>query len=183
MTVSVVTKRGDKGTTDLFGKGRIPKDSIRLHAEGTIDELNAILGLVLAEKIPTSVRRIVEPLQHTLFRAGADLATPISITPINTKRIRGEDIECLERQISALESTLPPQQSFLLPKGNRSSCLLHQARTVCRRAERWTVALSHIESVNPALLVYLNRLGDYLFIATRTLNRQMNIPEEPVRYS
>lgn len=183
MTRSVVTKRGDKGTTDLFGKGGIPKDSCRLHAQGTIDELNAILGLVLVEKLPDGERQIVELLQHTLFRAGADLATPVSIKATHTKRIRKEDTQYLERQIIIAESTLPPQESFLLPKGNRSSSLLHQARTVCRRAERWTVAIARLEPINPDLLVYLNRLGDYLFIAARIINKKMNIPEEPVQYS
>lgn len=183
MTGSIVTKRGDKGTTDLFGQTNIPKDSPRLHAYGDIDELNAILGLLLTETLPNDISRTIEHIQHLLFRIGADLATPMSVIHPKTKRARPDDTTYLEQQISALESTLPPQQSFILPKGSRPTGLLHHARAVCRRAERWTVTISRTESINPHLLITLNRLSDYLFIAARATNAHFQIPEEPVEYS
>lgn len=182
MSGSVVTKRGDKGTTDLFGVHGIPKDSPRLHAYGNIDELNAILGVFLADPLASPVRATIERIQHMLFRVGADLATPTSVIHTNIKRVRHEDIEYIEQEIIALESALPPQRSFILPKGSRSTSLLHQARAVCRRAERWTVTVSKTEPINPHLLIVLNRLSDYLFIAARTVNINMNIPEESVDY-
>lgn len=183
MTGSIVTKRGDKGTTDVFGQTNIPKDSPRLHAYGDIDELNAILGLLLNEPLPDAISRTVERIQHLLFRMGADIATPSSVLHENIKRVRPEDTSYLERQIATLESVLPLQRSFILPKGSRPGSLLHHARAICRRAERWTVTVARIESVNPHLLIALNRLSDYLFIAARTASRHMNTPEEPVDYS
>ena len=183
MTRSVVTKRGDKGTTDLFGICGIPKDHPRFHAQGDIDELNAILGLLLSYPLPSIVRPTIEHIQHMLFRVGADLATPTSVTHINIKRMRREDIEHVEQTITTLESTLQPQRSFILPNGSRVASLLHQARAVCRRAERWTVSVSRKETVNQEILIYLNRLSDYLFIAARIVNMHMNLPEEIVDYS
>ena len=118
-----------------------------------------------------------------LCRVGGDLASPTSVTHINIKRMRREDIEHVEQTITTLESTLQPQRSFILPNGSRVASLLHQARAVCRRAERWTVSVSRKETVNQEILIYLNRLSDYLFIAARIVNMHMNLPEEIVDYS
>lgn len=183
MSHSVITKRGDKGETDLFGMHGIPKDSPRLHAYGDIDELNALLGLLLTEPLPPAIQQAIEHIQHTLFRAGADLATPASVKHSKVKRIRLQDTEYLEKEIYSIESALPPQRSFILPKGSRSAALLHHTRTVCRRAERWGVSAARIETVNPDLLIYLNRLSDYFFVAARLVNIRMNIPEEQVDYA
>ncbi|MDD4319909.1 MAG: cob(I)yrinic acid a,c-diamide adenosyltransferase [Candidatus Peribacteraceae bacterium] len=205
--MSIVTKTGDNGDTGLVGGGRIPKSDVRLHAYGTVDELNAFLGAVLASlhfplspdpfpprgqgeslrPVPPSpvgeglgVREHVQRLQHLLFRLGADLASPATVK--NTKRIGKEHTEEIEGWIRELESALPPLTQFILPGGTRAAAQLHVARTVCRRAERWTVALSEFEDVNREAIVFLNRLSDYLFLAAREMNRAAGAEEAKVIY-
>lgn len=166
--MSIVTKTGDNGTTGLLGGSRVSKDSPRLHAYGTVDELNTVLGLVIAEeKMPEDVRIQVGSLQHILFRLGADLSAPAHLS---IERMTKEDVTSLEEWIALLERDLPPLQNFVVPGGSRAAALLHQARTVCRRAERWVVGLTEEEKVNPHAQVYLNRLSDYLFLAARAVN-------------
>lgn len=205
--MSIVTKTGDNGDTGLVGGGRIPKSDVRLHAYGTVDELNAFLGAVLASlhfplspdpfpprgqgeslrPVPPSpvgeglgVREHVQRLQHLLFRLGADLASPATVK--NTKRIGKEHTEEIEGWIRELEAALPPLTQFILPGGTRAAAQLHVARTVCRRAERWTVALSEFEDVNREAIVFLNRLSDYLFLAAREMNRAAGAEEAKVIY-
>jgi len=180
--MSIVTKTGDTGTTGLFGKGRVAKDTTRIHAYGTVDELNALLGVIIAEDVSTKLRQSLMRLQHALFRVGADLATPLSSTSAMVKRVRPEDTQTLEVWINELESSLPPLACFILPGGSRAGALLHQARTVCRRSERWVVTLGKEESLNPEILRYLNRLGDYLFLTSREENRRNKTKETPVHY-
>lgn len=180
--MSIVTKTGDTGTTGLFGKERLPKDATRIHAYGTVDELNALLGLILTEHLVEELRENLTRVQHLLFRVGADLATPLNVTSSLVQRVRVEDTETLESWIHVLESSLPSLQRFILPGGSRVGALLHQARTVCRRAERWVVALSREEALNPQLLRYLNRLGDFLFLASRKANLQEDACEITVDY-
>lgn len=167
--MSIVTKTGDNGTTGLLGGTRISKASPRLHAYGTVDELNAILGLVLAEEnLPEPLERQIGSLQHTLFRLGSDLSAPASLS---LRRMETEDVVLLEEWITSLENSLPPLQNFIVPGGCRTAALLHHARTVCRRAERWVVTLAEEEPVNPHAQIYLNRLSDYLFLAARRANQ------------
>jgi cob(I)alamin adenosyltransferase len=179
--MSIVTRTGDQGTTGLFGGQRISKSSPRLHAYGTVDELNAVVGLVLAEPgLPATLRGPLEQTQRMLFRVGADLATPEDAQNTRPVRIEPKDAHEAEQWIKALESTLPVLKRFILPSGSRVSALLHHARTICRRAERWVVALSEQEQLNPEIQIYLNRLGDYLFLAARQANREARAEEVEV---
>ncbi len=175
---SIVTKTGDGGTTGLLGGSRVSKASPRLHAYGTVDELNAILGLALTEKdIHDLLRNHLNALQHTLFRLGADLSAPGSLS---IERMTKEDVMSLEEWIAILEHPLPHLQNFIVPGGSRGASLLHHARTVCRRAERWTVTISEEEKINPHITIFLNRLSDYLFLAARTANAALGNAEKTV---
>jgi cob(I)alamin adenosyltransferase len=176
---SIVTKTGDKGTTGLVGGDRVSKDDVRLRAVGAVDELNAFLGLALAEDVEQSPKEKLIRTQHVLFHAGADLATPV---PLKSKRIERAHIEEIEAWIEALEPSLPPLDHFILPGGAGPGALIHVARTVCRRAERETVALASVEAVNPHVQVYLNRLGDFLFLLARSVNMNAGVPEIAVEY-
>ena len=170
------TKIGDKGQTMLYGGGRISKADPRVHAYGSIDELSALLGVILAEEKRESLRAKLLSLQHMLYRLCADLATPLTFQG-KAERLTEGDVEDIERAIDAAEKLVPPLMHFILPGGAKSAALLHQARTVCRRAERWVVELSEREQVNEASLKYMNRLGDYLFALARVSNAEAKIPE------
>lgn len=201
--MSIVTRTGDRGETGLFGSGRTSKASARLQAVGTVDELNAILGMLQADHpLPETLHVKIRRMQNILFVVGADLATPISSmgsgssdprpqaripaptdkSSYKSKRITENHVATIERWIEEMEETLPALQSFILPGGSSAGALLHLARTVCRRAERWVVALKEQEPINPQVLIFLNRLGDYLFLAARIMNRLKGIDEERVRY-
>lgn len=180
--MSIVTKTGDQGTTGLYGGRRVSKDHARIRACGTVDELNAALGVVLAESaLPAGIRSPVLHVQHMLFRVGGDLATPPEQKE-KQQRVGPEHVREIEGWIAALEKALPPQMSFILPGGTRVSALLHLSRTVCRRAEREAVALSHEESINAHVVVLLNRLGDYLFLLARQANAAQGVGDVEVQY-
>lgn len=177
--MSIVTKTGDKGQTGLFGGKRVPKHSVRIHAYGTVDELNAILGVILAEQgLSEELRTQLLEIQRLLFRVGGDLATPHMETHI--ARVESEQILQLEQWIHAMESELSVLKRFILPSGSRLGALLHQARTVCRRAERWVVELGTQEEINTTVQIFLNRLGDYFFLAARKANREAGAAEVEV---
>lgn len=174
MRPTLSTTGGDDGTTGLFGGDRVSKASVRLHAYGTIDELNAIIGLVLAERdVPVELHEQLHQVQKDLFCLGADLATPASKQSARVVRMEEGDTTRLEQWGVALEGDLPALQKFVLPSGCRAGALLHQARTVCRRAERWMVHLNEEEPVNNQALIYINRLSDYLFLLSRTVNKAL----------
>lgn len=178
--ISVTTKTGDKGTTMLFGGQRVSKASARLHAYGTVDELNAILGLVLSESdLPKNLWSQLIRTQRVLFTVGGDLATP-SDSKAKVPRMTDHEAAEVEQWIYALEETLPVQKRFILPSGSRLGSLLHHARTVCRRAERWVVGLAEHEEINPFVITYLNRLSDYLFVAAREENHRAGAQETEV---
>jgi cob(I)alamin adenosyltransferase len=180
--MSIVTKTGDKGQTGLFGGKRIGKDDVRMEVIGTIDELTAMIGVVLSEFDKTS--SIHEPLSHTqnmLFRLGADIATPREDNKAVVPRIEKKHIKEVEEWIAKLEETpLPPY--FILPGGSKAAAQLHLARAICRRAERAMVALSHRNDLGPDVLTYVNRLGDYLFLAALEANRATGIEDVRVSY-
>ncbi len=181
--MSIVTKTGDDGTTGLFGGSRVDKDDARLHAYGTVDELNALLGLIAAEpELPDGMAAGLLRLQHLLFRLGADLATPID-APAVTHRVEAEHLADIEHWISELEAWVPPMQAFILPGGTRSAALLHQARTVCRRAERWLVTLKRHTAINDSALQLLNRLSDLLFLLARGANLEAGRDDVQVDYT
>jgi len=178
--ISVTTKAGDKGTTMLFGGQRVSKASGRLHAYGTVDELNAIIGLVLAESdLPKNLWSQLMRTQRVLFTVGGDLATPLE-SRATVQRMTEQEAEEVEQWIYELEEILPVQKRFILPSGSRLGSLLHLARTVCRRAERWVVGLSELEEINPHVVTYLNRLSDYFFVAAREENQRAGAQETEV---
>ena len=180
--MSIVTKTGDGGTTGLYGGARLPKDHPRICAYGDVDELNAVLGVVLTSTgLSTEARRQLTEIQHLLFRVGGDLATPLS-QKVKQDRVAQEHVEMIEEWIRNLESSLTPQRSFILPGGTAAAAELHLARTVCRRAERSIVALQRCESVNMQVPVLLNRLGDYFFLLARKMNADAKVWDAAVRY-
>src|SRR5437870_3187340 len=158
--MKIYTKTGDAGETGLFAGGRVRKDDVRIEAYGTVDELNAILGLARCEPLPGEVEQTLEQVQSELFSVGAELATP-EPEKHGTALVGDEQIDLLERAIDKLEAGLPPLRNFILPAGSRGAALLHVARGVCRRAERRVVTLIHsgATAVSPRIIRYLNRLG------------------------
>ncbi|MDE0908498.1 MAG: cob(I)yrinic acid a,c-diamide adenosyltransferase [SAR324 cluster bacterium] len=170
----VYTRSGDKGDTGLVGGKRIPKNHPRIESYGTVDELNSVVGLCrsfLAQK-ESSVRRdkldlVLEAIQQKLFDMGSELATLPGDEYEGQITLQPEDAEWLEEIIDAMNEDLEPLRSFILPGGTPLNAFLHQARTVCRRAERDVIRLSREEEVNPEVIKYLNRLSDFLFVAGR----------------
>ena len=162
---SIYTRTGDKGTAGLVDGSRVSKSSERMAAIGDVDEANAAIGLAIAalsdDPLPDQLRRI----QNEMFDLGADIATPGGIE--GALRVVASQVERLEREIDAMNDTLEPLRSFILPGGSPEVAALHLARTVVRRAERSAVALAAAEQVNPDALAYLNRLSDHLFVAAR----------------
>ncbi len=182
----VYTRGGDRGETSLVGGQRVPKDSIRIESYGTVDELNAILGLARAANRDTPgaseedrlrLDGILERLQHELFNLGSSLATLPPDRHPEQPLIRERHVKDLERMIDELNEGLPELTSFVLPGGGGVGALLHQARTVCRRAERRVAALSRQEAVGEQELVYLNRLSDLLFVLSRWASKGRHEPE------
>jgi cob(I)alamin adenosyltransferase len=178
--VKIYTKTGDRGDTSLLGGARVGKDDLRVAAYGEVDEVNAILGVVLADAEEASLRRLLLAVQRDLFALGAQLADPAArvVTKRKKAALTAAHIRKLERAIDVRESALPPLSSFILPGGSRTGARLHLARTVCRRAERTAVALARREALDPRLVVYLNRLSDLLFVLARFENHRRGEPEE-----
>ncbi|HML17582.1 MAG TPA: cob(I)yrinic acid a,c-diamide adenosyltransferase [Bryobacteraceae bacterium] len=181
----IYTRRGDAGDTGLAGGQRVPKDSPRIEAYGTVDELNSFLGLALVSCREQSghdpniglLAGIMRRVQHELFNLGSILATrPEDVHP-KQARITPAEIAQLEREIDAMNEDLPPLRSFVLPGGTRFNAELHIARTICRRAERLVVALSRQELVPSEAIQYLNRLSDAIFVWSRWANHVLRIPE------
>ncbi len=163
----IYTRTGDDGSTGLGDGTRISKDSLRVAAYGTVDELNSVLGMVLA--CSDVLQELTEPLQriqHTLFDLGGELCIP------GMALIEDPDIAWLEETIDRYNTTLPALKEFILPGGSMAAATCHLARTVCRRAERELVALHRVDPVRPQTLRYLNRLADLLFVLARVLARQ-----------
>lgn len=161
----IYTRTGDAGTTGLADGSRVTKDAPRIEAIGTVDELNSALGVLLTEKLPGPLRACLDNVQNDLFDLGGELSVP------GHAIMRKAHVDRLERELDRLNAGLPPLKDFILPAGSRPATLAHVARTVCRRAERRLVTLSRKQKVAPALLAYLNRLSDLLFVLSRDLNR------------
>lgn len=170
--MKIYTKTGDKGTTSLVGGTRVPKTHIRLEAYGTVDELNANLGVLISYLNDEEDRKLVSHIQDRLFAVGSNLATDLEKTDLKCASvIHPEEILRIEQEIDRLDSLLPPLRAFILPGGSRGASFCHVCRTVCRRAERRILALAEHCDVAPELLAYVNRLSDYLFILSRKINR------------
>lgn len=167
--MKIYTKTGDKGETSLFGGKRVRKDSLRIEAYGTVDELNSLLGVARSLWPPEEIENILEELQEVLFVLGADLATPYE-SEKKIHRISTEDIEAMEKHIDSIEPKLHPLTSFILPGGTPVASHLHLARTVCRRAERVVVQLAQHENVGIFVVPFLNRVSDFLFVLARWAN-------------
>jgi cob(I)alamin adenosyltransferase len=174
----IYTKTGDDGTTGFLGNRRIPKDDPRIEAYGTVDELNSTLGVARAHGLDAQLDELVGRLQAELFTFGSALADPNPDGPFHDV-ITEAHIATLEQTIDALEAELAPLNQFILPAGALAASQLHLARTVCRRAERLVVKLSRVQSehVPKALIVYLNRLSDLLFVLARVANHRAGIAD------
>ncbi len=167
----IYTKTGDGGETGLGDGRRVAKDHPRVEAYGQVDELNAVLGLLVAN-CPTAEVELVRSIQNDLFDVGADLCVPPTAEeqPGQCLRVTAAQAERLEKAIDRLNEPMEPLRSFVLPGGTPAAAWLHLARTVCRRAERAVVTLTRSEPVNPQVVVYLNRLSDLLFVMARSAN-------------
>ena len=161
----IVTKTGDAGTTGLGDGSRVAKDTPRIASIGDVDELNSMLGLLLAEDLPVSVRDLLTTVQHDLFDLGGELSIP------GFAAVTDAHVEHLEAAVETFNSDLPPLKEFVLPGGSRAAALAHVARTICRRAERSLVHLAGSSSIGEPSRRYLNRLSDLLFVLARMLNR------------
>ncbi|SET05957.1 ATP:cob(I)alamin adenosyltransferase [Nitrosospira multiformis] len=167
----IYTRTGDDGTTGLGDGTRSSKQSLRIEAMGTVDELNSFIGLLLAEPLDGETRIKLEDIQHDLFDLGGDLCIPGRVT------INVEQANRLEAQLDHYNDALPALREFILPGGTRAASLCHVARAVCRRAERRLVELYQAETLIPVHLQYLNRLSDFLFVLCRYLNRQQGVED------
>lgn len=169
----IYTRTGDQGETGLPGDRRVPKDCPEIQALGDVDELNSVIGMVLAHDLPTDVGGSLIKIQHLLFDLGAELGNS------HLKRVHPEMITDLEARIDTFTEGLPALKSFILPNGGSAASVCHLARAVCRRAERSVVMLSRHQSVNPDIPVYLNRLSDFLFVLCRILSANSDHAETP----
>ncbi|MCB9456112.1 MAG: cob(I)yrinic acid a,c-diamide adenosyltransferase [Anaerolineaceae bacterium] len=176
--MKIYTKTGDNGTTSLFSGGRVSKAHHRVEAYGTVDELNAVIGVARAQRPTARTESWLERVQRQLFHLGADLATPLDAQAEWVVRVDAESVAWLETTIDTMTEALPPLANFILPGGSPAAAQLHVARTVCRRAERLVVILGEHEPINPQSLIYLNRLSDFLFTLSRWENVQTGEPED-----
>ncbi|MFJ5445915.1 cob(I)yrinic acid a,c-diamide adenosyltransferase [Methylobacillus methanolivorans] len=161
----IYTRTGDDGTTGLGNGSRVEKNSLRVEAMGCIDELNAALGILLAEPLPEQIKDALVHIQHDLFDLGGEISIP------GFQLLQADRATALEEILDTLNAQLPPLKEFILPGGTRPAALCHMARTICRRAERVLLALHRQHATSPAALPYLNRLSDLLFVIARYLNQ------------
>ncbi len=162
----IYTRTGDDGTTGLGDGSRTEKDGLRVSAYGTTDELNSIIGMVLAQPLPEQVRKVLNEIQHHLFDLGGELCIP------GHQAIQDSHVTWLENALDHFNESLPPLKDFILPGGSQAAATCHLGRTVCRRAERLIVSLKREEEVPPFSMKYLNRLSDLLFVIARVVARQ-----------
>ena len=175
--MKIYTKTGDTGETGLYGGTRVSKDSMRVEACGTVDELNACIGFVRSQVQDEEINAILYRIQNELFDIGADLATLDTHPKAENLRIPPTLTSQLENEIDRFDTELPPLRNFILPGGSTGGAAIHLARTVSRRAERCVVSLAEAEPVNPEVLIYLNRLSDLLFVIARLVNHRLGEPE------
>lgn len=178
--MKIYTRTGDEGETGLFGGGRVPKDHPRVEAYGDVDELNSAIGVARATAPATLFDELLEPIQRDLFALGGQLASP---DPERVQKalekagLSEERVAAFERAMDEADRELTPLRAFVLPAGSPKAAALHLARTVCRRAERSVIRLSHGDPVPPLFVVYLNRLSDLLFTLARLANHRAGVPD------
>ena len=175
--MKIYTKTGDQGQTSLVGGTRISKAHLRIDAYGTVDELNAYIGLLRDQPINETRRDLLKEIQDRLFTIGSLLASEADQTKKRLPDLHEADVELLERQMDEMTETLPPLRAFVLPGGHQSVSFAHVARTVCRRAERLTIALNDQEEVTELVIKYLNRLSDFLFVLSRKMTQELGSEE------
>ena len=167
----IYTRTGDDGSTGLGDGSRTEKDSLRVEAIGTVDELNSVIGVLLCHSLPDAIQSALTNIQHSLFDIGGELCIPGSTI------ITADRVDALEELLDSLNANLAPLQEFILPGGSPAAAACHQARAVCRRAERRTHSLSKSEIINPTSMKYLNRLSDLLFVIARHINKEAGRPD------
>lgn len=175
--MKIYTKTGDRGTTALLGGKRVSKAHVRLEAYGTVDELNAYIGLLRDQEVNKGRRTLLKTIQDNLFVVGANLATVPGKDLQKVPVLLPEDVGLLEQEIDRMEQELPALKNFILPGGHQAVSFCHVARTVCRRAERNTVLLAEAEEVAEIMIAYLNRLSDYLFVLARKMGQELGAEE------
>jgi cob(I)alamin adenosyltransferase len=175
----IYTKTGDDGTTGLIGGQRVSKGSARVEAYGSVDELNAVLGVVCSYPVPDDAARMLRRIQDGLFTVGANLALSEGRTgeEFSIPEVTDQDIRTLEEFIDSTEARLDPLRRFILPGGRGAGAMLHLARTVARRAERRCVLLAAVERIDTRIIRYLNRLSDVCFVLARRLNHESDCAE------
>jgi cob(I)alamin adenosyltransferase len=174
----IYTRKGDDGTTGLGGGQRVPKDALRVTTYGTVDELNATIGVALANGLVPRLAQALPVVQNELFHLGSDLCfLEHDKVAFRIPQIEARHVAALERLMDELNEVVGPLENFVLPGGAPGAAQLHVARTVCRRAEREAIALAHGETIGPFVIPYLNRLSDALFVMARYENHQRGIAE------
>lgn len=167
----IYTRTGDQGTTGLGDGSRIDKDSLRVETMGDVDELNAVIGILLTEPLPEVIQQALTRVQHDLFDLGGEVCIP------GHKMVKPDSVTLLENTLDTLNDNLEPLKEFILPGGTIAAAYCHLARTVCRRAERQLIKLHRQEPVTEISLQYLNRLSDLLFVVSRSINQFSSVPD------
>ncbi|MXV15549.1 cob(I)yrinic acid a,c-diamide adenosyltransferase [Hufsiella ginkgonis] len=175
--MKIYTRTGDKGYTSLIGGVRVPKYDLRIESYGTVDELNAYIGLIRDQDIAPSYKLLLKEVQDRLFVIGSSLASAPGKSKMKLPELNSADITKLENEMDEMGLVLPELRHFVLPGGNTTVSYCHLARVVCRRAERITVHLAETEEVDEEVIIYLNRLSDYLFVLARKLCFDSGISE------
>jgi len=176
--MKIYTRTGDDGSTGLIGGDRVPKSDARIECYGTVDELNAALGLAIVAS-PTELRDPLLTIQNELFVIGSHLAAPDDVSRANLPDLDEQIVTRLEMQIDEAQGDLPPLRQFILPGGCECAARLHLARTICRRAERLLVNFAQDRPVSPIILTYLNRLSDWIFVMARLANKLTGVEDIP----
>ena len=175
--MKIYTKTGDKGLTSLIGGTRVPKSSLRIECYGTVDELNSYIGLVRDQPVNEARRTLLKEIQDRLFTVGASLASDPEKSKMKIPDLHAEDVTLLEQEMDRMNAELPELRVFVLPGGHQSVSFAHLARCVCRRAERLVIHLAEDEFVADLVVMYLNRLSDYLFVLSRQMAHELGAEE------
>lgn len=175
--MKIYTKTGDSGTTSLMGGTRLSKANIRIDSYGTVDELNAWIGMLRDQPVNIARRDLLKEIQDRLFTIGSNLASEPDQTRKRLPDLGEADVELLEKEMDKMDAVLPPLRAFVLPGGHPSVSYGHVARTVCRRAERAVILLHDHEPVEEIIIHYLNRLSDYLFMLSRLMTQELDVEE------